>query len=122
MGVALVTGTSTGIGSAIALRLAREGHTVYGSVRSEASGEALLEAAGDLDLHLVLMDVNDHEAVEQGIGAVLEERGGIDILVNNAGISGGLAAIEDTPVSTFESVYGTNVLGGVRCIQAVLPG
>ena len=45
MTVSVVTGSSTGIGQATALRLARDGHTVHGSVRSEASGQALLEAA-----------------------------------------------------------------------------
>lgn len=122
MTVSLVTGCSTGIGSAIAGRLAREGHTVHASVRSEASGADLLEAADGLDLSLVIMDVDEDHGVEAGIGSVVEQSGPVDVLVNNAGISGGLKAVEETPVEVFESVMSTNLFGGVRCIRAVLPG
>ena len=122
MTVSLVTGRSTGIGTAIALRLAREGHTVHASVRTEASGAGLLEEAGELDLSLVIMDVDDDESVTTGIESVIEQSGRVDVLVNNAGIAGGLGAIEEIPVEVFESVFNTNLLGGVRCIQAVLPG
>lgn len=121
MTVSLVTGCSTGIGSAIALRLAREGHTVHASVRSEDSGSDLRAEAADLDLSLVIMDVDDDESVVAGVESVLAHSGRIDVLVNNAGISGGLGAIEETPTGVFESVMNTNLFGGVRCIRAVLP-
>ena len=87
MTVSLVTGCSTGIGAAIALRLAREGHTVHASVRTEASGAPLLAAASDLDLSLVLMDVDDGDSVAAGIESVIGQSGRVDVLVNNAGIS-----------------------------------
>ena len=122
MTVSLVTGCSTGIGAAIALRLAREGHTVHASVRTEASGAPLLAAASDLDLSLVLMDVDDGDSVAAGIESVIGQSGRVDVLVNNAGIAGGLGAIEEMPIEAFESVLNTNLLGGVRCIQAVMPG
>ena len=76
MTVSVVTGASTGIGFAIALRLAREGHQVHASVRSEASGQDLVEAADGLDLSLVVMDVDDDDSVAPGIGGVLEATGG----------------------------------------------
>jgi NAD(P)-dependent dehydrogenase (short-subunit alcohol dehydrogenase family) len=122
MTVSLVTGSSTGIGRAIALRLAREGHTVFGSVRSKASGAELLSEAGDLDLSLVVMDVDTDESVSAGIGSVLDQTGRIDVLVNNAGISGGLQPVEEISIDVLESAINTNVMGGVRCIKAVVPG
>ena len=120
MTVSLVTGASTGIGFATALRLAQEGHQVHASVRSEASGQALLDAAGDLDLSLVVMDVDHDDSVTAALEALLAATGGVDVLVNNAGIAIG-HAVEDTPLADFERVMNTNVWGTLRCIQALLP-
>ena len=120
MTVSVVTGTSTGIGFAIALRLAREGHQVHASVRSAARGQDLLEAADGLDLSLVIMDVDDDDSVAAGIGGVLEATGGIDVLVNNAGMTKG-HDIESTSVATFQQVMNTNAWGTLRAIHAVLP-
>lgn len=119
MTVSVVTGASTGIGFATALRLAREGHHVRASVRSPESGQALVDAAGDLDLSLVIMDVDDDESVAGALAGVLEETGGIDVLVNNAGITAG-HAIEETPLADFQRAMNTNAWGTLRCIQAVL--
>jgi NAD(P)-dependent dehydrogenase (short-subunit alcohol dehydrogenase family) len=118
--VAVVTGCSTGIGFATALRLAREGCRVYATVRSEASGAALQAEAADLPLSLLIVDVDGDESVAAGIGSVIAAEGRIDVLVNNAGVSGG-EAVETTPMSAFQSVMNTNTWGVVRGIQAVLP-
>jgi len=120
MQTAVVTGSSTGIGFATALRLAREGCRVYATVRSEASGGALIDAAGALPLSLLVLDVDDDTSVADGIASVIAAEGGIDILVNNAGIAVG-DAIERTPLETFQAVMNTNMWGSLRCIQAVLP-
>jgi NAD(P)-dependent dehydrogenase (short-subunit alcohol dehydrogenase family) len=120
MQIAIVTGCSTGIGFATALRLAREGCRVHATVRSEASGAALLDAAGDLPLSLLVLDVDDDASVTAGIASVIDAEGRIDILVNNAGVLQG-ADIEGTPLSVFQSVMNTNTWGTLRCIQAVLP-
>jgi NAD(P)-dependent dehydrogenase (short-subunit alcohol dehydrogenase family) len=114
--VSVVTGSSTGIGFATALRLASLGHTVLGTVRSEASGAALLEAAGDLDVGLLVMDVDDDRSVADALGG-LE----VDVLVNNAGITAG-HCVEETPMEVYQRVMNTNAWGIVRCVQAVLPG
>jgi len=120
MTVSVVTGVSTGIGFATALRLAQEGHRVYGSVRSEASGQALVEAADGLDLSLVVMDVDDDVSVAKALTGVLEATGGIDVLVNNAGVAWG-HDIESTSMATFQAVMNTNAWGTLRCIHAVMP-
>lgn len=120
MQTAIVTGCSTGIGHATALHLAREGYRVYATVRSVASGAALTEAAGDLPLSLLVLDVDSDESVASGIATVIEAEGGIDVLVNNAGIGDG-GDIETISVERFEAVMNTNTWGVLRCIQAVLP-
>jgi NAD(P)-dependent dehydrogenase (short-subunit alcohol dehydrogenase family) len=120
MQTAIVTGCSTGIGFATALRLAREGCRVHATVRSDASGAALLEAAGGLPVSLLVLDVDDDASVADGIASVVRAEGRVDILVNNAGVVVG-ADIEGTPLATFQSVMNTNTWGTLRCVQAVLP-
>ena len=119
MTVSVVTGSSTGIGYATALRLADEGHTVHASVRSEAGGESLLDAAGDRDVRLLVMDVDDDASVADALGTVVAD-GGVDVLVNNAGIAKG-HCVEETPIEVFQANMNTNAWGTLRCIQAVLP-
>ncbi|MGA9276887.1 SDR family oxidoreductase [Ilumatobacter sp.] len=116
----LVTGASTGIGFATALRLATEGHEVHASVRSLESGQALLDASTDLDLALVVMDVDDDDSVSVALDRLQAEHGPIDVLINNAGIAAG-HSIEETSVSEFQRVMNTNTWGTLRCIHAVLP-
>jgi NAD(P)-dependent dehydrogenase (short-subunit alcohol dehydrogenase family) len=108
MTVSLVTGASTGIGFATALRLAHEGHQVHASVRSEASGQALLDAAGDLDVSLVIMDVDHDDSVTAALEGLRAATGGVDVLVNNAGI-GKAVSLEEEPLEWFESVMDINV-------------
>ena len=120
MQTAIVTGCSTGIGFATALRLAREGCRVYATVRSEASGANLVEAAGNLPVSLLVVDVDDDASVADGIASVIAAEGRVDILVNNAGVAYG-GDIEATSLAEFQSIMNTNAWGTLRCIQAVLP-
>lgn len=91
--VILVTGSSQGIGRLTAETLAREGHTVYATMRSidqrNASARVALEALAEaeaLDLRVVELDVTDDNSVEAAIATVIEQSGHIDVVVNNAGI------------------------------------
>ncbi|MBW2725722.1 MAG: SDR family oxidoreductase [Deltaproteobacteria bacterium] len=123
MTISLVTGTSTGIGLATAVRLAQDGHSVYASMRDpEKAGplRAAAEQAG-VALEVVALDVVDDRSVRDAVGAILEREGRIDNLVNNAGIDEG-DCLEETPLETFHAVMETNFHGAIRCIQAVLPG
>jgi NAD(P)-dependent dehydrogenase (short-subunit alcohol dehydrogenase family) len=120
MQIAIVTGCSTGIGYATALRLAAAGCRVYATVRSEASGSALLDAAGDLPLSLLVVEVDDDESVARAFASVIEAEGRVDILVNNAGVVEG-SDIETTSLAVFQAMMNINTWGALRGIHAVLP-
>jgi len=123
MTVSLVTGTSTGIGLATAIRLARDGHSVYASMRDLAKADPLRAAAKEANvrLEIVPLDVDRDDSIRDGIATIIEREGRIDNLINNAGIDEG-DCFEETPIETFRSVMETNFHGAIRCIHAVLPG
>jgi NAD(P)-dependent dehydrogenase (short-subunit alcohol dehydrogenase family) len=111
--VILVTGASSGIGAAIAERLAGDGHRVFGTGRN-ADGKT---AAG---VELLPLDVCSEESVRTCVAAVLARAGHIDVLVNNAGylLAG---AIEDASIDQAKAQFETNFFGVVRMVKAVLP-
>ena len=122
MTTSLITGCSTGIGLATAVHLAAHGHTVYASIRDEASGDALLAAAAEAgaEVAVLSLDVNDPESIRDGVGHVLATAGGLDVLVNNAGV-GDLSTVEETTDADLLQMFQTNVFGPIAMIRAVLP-
>jgi len=123
MPVAVVTGTSTGIGLATAVALARAGHTVQATMRSPQRAPQLAEiaAAEKLPIKILPMDVDDDASVTQTIGQILADTARIDVPVNNAGVQGS-GPVEEVPLAEFRRNMETNYFGVLRCIQAVLPG
>jgi NAD(P)-dependent dehydrogenase (short-subunit alcohol dehydrogenase family) len=120
LSIALVTGTSTGIGLATAVTLARAGHKVYAGMRNPSGGGAELAAIANkekLPLTAVQMDVDNDQSVRDAFART----GQVDVLVNNAGI-GEMGSVEEMPLAAFRRVMETNFFGALRCIQAVLPG
>lgn len=122
MKVAVVTGTSTGIGLSASLHLAQNGYRVFAGMRNVAKADALQAAAQEqeLPIEVVQLDVCDPESVSQAFTYILQQ-GPVDVLVNNAGI-GGASPLEITPEAEHKQMFETNYFGAVRCIQAVLPG
>ena len=116
MGV-LITGCSSGIGHATALRLARAGQTVYATARRPES-IADLEQAGCRTLAL---DVTDEESMVAAVRQVEEAEGAVSALVNNAGYSQS-GAVESVPMEKVRAQFETNVFGLVRMCQLVLGG
>lgn len=113
----LITGCSTGIGHASALRLHRSGFPVYATARAP---EALrsLEADG---ITVLPLDVTDEESMDNAVKRVIEDHGAVAALVNNAG-SGVYGSVEDVPLDRARLSFETNVFGMIRLIQLVLPG
>ncbi|MFN9801099.1 MAG: SDR family NAD(P)-dependent oxidoreductase, partial [Bacteroidota bacterium] len=79
--VILVTGASSGIGKATALRLIRDGHRVYGTARRISEMQDIQEAGG----RALRMDVTSDEEVTAAVNNIIQAEGRIDILINNAG-------------------------------------
>ncbi len=123
MAIALITGTSSGIGLATTVTLARAGHTVIATMRNlDSAGElSRLVVAGRLPVTTLALDVDDDTSVARAFEEAVTEHGRIDVLVNNAGI-GWPGAVEETPLDTFRRIMETNYFGALRCIKAVLPG
>ncbi|MDQ3752417.1 MAG: SDR family NAD(P)-dependent oxidoreductase [Actinomycetota bacterium] len=121
MGVAgrtvLITGCSSGIGRATALRLARSGRSVYATAR-DPNSIASLEGPNCRTLRL---DVTDPDSIGEAVAAVEEESGPVGALINNAGYSQS-GAVEDVPMHLVRRQFETNVFGPLGLIQAVLPG
>jgi len=123
MSIALVTGTSTGIGLATAVTLARSGHTVIATMRNLASAGKLqkIVTVEKLPVTLAALNVDDDASADSALGNVLAEHGRLDVLVNNAGV-GGVGSVEEDSTARFREVMETNFFGALRCIKAVVPG
>ena len=121
-GTAVVTGTSSGIGFATALALARSGHRVFAGMRNTAKSSDLRAAAARerLPVDVIELDVESGESVERAFREI-DAAGPVGVLVNNAGI-GGASPLELTPEAEHRRMFETNYFGALRCIQAVLPG
>ena len=121
--VSVVTGANSGIGRATALHLASIGHEVYGTVRSAAKADKLMGMAKSqgVEINLVELDIADDQSVKTGMAEILKNAGRVDVLINNAGV-GGNSVAEECPVDLYADVMNVNLYGGIRCIQAVLPG
>ena len=120
--VAVVTGSSSGIGHEISLILARNGFTTYATMRNLQKGSDLKSIAEDekLPLHFAHLDVTDENSVKKAIQTIYDECGRIDILVNNAGY-GLTGAFEDLSIDEIKKQFETNVFGLIRTTQDVLP-
>ncbi|HET8661468.1 MAG TPA: SDR family NAD(P)-dependent oxidoreductase [Micromonosporaceae bacterium] len=115
----LITGASTGIGRASALRLAGAGHTVFAGVRREADGQSLQAAAANITpVMLDVTDGNQISAMAELVSRATRQR--LDGLVNNAGI-GVSGPLECIPVDMLRQQFEVNVFGQVAVTQAVLP-
>jgi NAD(P)-dependent dehydrogenase (short-subunit alcohol dehydrogenase family) len=122
MPVTLVTGTSTGIGFATALHLAKHGHTVVATMRNLAKAGPLEAAAREQGVRLVVreLDVTNQASIDRAMAATREREGAVDVLVNNAGI-GGATPLELTPEDEHRAMFEANYWGPILMIQAVLP-
>ena len=123
MAVILVTGSSTGIGYATALTLARNGHTVYASMRNPTRSPQLQETAEQENLKLITlpMDVLDEGSITDAVNGILAKEKQIDVLVNNAGVAA-WGSVEELDMEYFRRDMETNYFGTVRCIKAVMTG
>ena len=120
--VAVVTGSSTGIGYETSLILARNGFLTYATMRNLNKSESIesITTKENLPINIKQLDVTDDTSVKNAVEAMLSETGRIDLLVNNAGY-GLNGAFEDLAMDEIKAQYETNLFGLIRTTQAVLP-
>lgn len=114
--IILVTGASSGIGKATALRLLQQGHTVYVAARRlEAMQE--LQAHGAISLR---MDITQEADIKAVVQRITQEYGGVDVLVNNAGF-GMYGSVEETTIEDARYQFEVNLFGMARLTQLLIP-
>ncbi len=111
--VVLVTGATSGLGRAVAERLASSGYRVYGTGRNPKTDESP-------SFTLIRMDVTDEKSVRAAVQEILEKEGRIDAVLCNAG-SGIAGSVEETPIQEVRYQMETVFFGTLRTLQAVLP-
>jgi NAD(P)-dependent dehydrogenase (short-subunit alcohol dehydrogenase family) len=122
--IAIVTGSSSGIGFETTLTLARNGFYTYATMRNLKKSKSITEIANTekLPLQVVQLDVNDDISVKNAIDKIVSaaENKRIDALVNNAGY-GLFGPLEDTSIEEIKTQFETNFFGVIRVTQQVLP-
>ena len=120
--VAVVTGTSSGIGEEISLTLARNGFLTYATMRNLNKKENIKSVAEkeNLPVKIMMLDVTDDRSVNNTIQSITNETSRIDVLVNNAGY-GLMGAFEDLLMDEIKAQFETNLFGLIRTTQAILP-
>ena len=120
--VALVTGSSSGIGFETSLALARNGYHTFATMRNLGKDEKIKQIIEkeDLSIEILELNVDSEESVNRAIKTVSEKKGRIDVLVNNAGY-GMWGTVEDVSIDEFKEQFETNFFSIIRLIQKVAP-
>lgn len=120
--VAIVTGSSSGIGFETSLMLAENGFNVYATMRDLSKSEKILKMADNKKLQIEVgqLDVTSEQSVENAISAIVESEGQIDVLVNNAGY-GLMGPAEELTIDELREQFETNLFGVLRTTKKVLP-
>jgi NAD(P)-dependent dehydrogenase (short-subunit alcohol dehydrogenase family) len=120
--VAIVTGSSSGIGYETSLALARDGFYTFATVRNSKKAEKLLQIAKkeNLNIEIIELDVDDEKSISTAIEKIISKKQRIDVLVNNAGW-GLFGSVEDVSMKDFRAQFETNFFGIISIIQKVAP-
>jgi len=120
--VAVVTGSSSGIGFETSLLLAKNGFFTYATMRNLDKSNKIIDfkLKEKLPLEVLELDVTDDKSVKEAIEMIANEQGKVNVLVNNAGYAL-VGPLEELSIQEFKEQFETNVFGAIRVTQAVLP-
>jgi NAD(P)-dependent dehydrogenase (short-subunit alcohol dehydrogenase family) len=120
--VAVVTGSSSGIGFETSLLLARNGYYVYATMRNLNKSQKVKDIAkqDNLPLEVLQLDVNDDISVKDAFAKIVDDKQRVDVLVNNAGYDV-MGPVEELSLDDFKSQFETNFFGLIRVTKEVLP-
>jgi NADP-dependent 3-hydroxy acid dehydrogenase YdfG len=122
--IAYITGATSGIGRAIALRLAKNGYNIIVTGRRKLLLESLAEEIKhnyNVDVWVSQYDVRDANAVKEAVNALPEKWKQIDVLVNNAGLAVGLNSIQEGDIDDWERMIDTNIKGLLYVSRNIAP-
>jgi NADP-dependent 3-hydroxy acid dehydrogenase YdfG len=125
MSIAVVTGAGSGVGGAVAIRLAESGHSVALVSRREQTLKQTIELADPAAGPRMLVspcDISDERAVAAMAQQVRQRLGEVDLLVNAAGTNSPERSLETLAIDKYHEVMGANINGAYYCVQAFLPG
>lgn len=120
--VAMVTGSSSGIGYETALLLSRNGFDTFATMRNLNKSKEITDVAKkeNLPLQVLQLDVTNGRSVVDAINNILKGKDSIDVVVNNAGY-GLMGSLEDSSLDEIKAQFETNLFGAIRVMQKVLP-
>jgi NAD(P)-dependent dehydrogenase (short-subunit alcohol dehydrogenase family) len=120
--IAVVTGSSSGIGFETSLLLAKNGFRTFATVRNLEKAKDIRNVSdkGELPIQVVELDVSSDKSVDEAMDRIYDESNKIDILVNNAGYSL-IGALEDLTMDEIKAQFETNLFGTIRVMKSVLP-
>jgi len=120
--VAIVTGSSSGMGFETSLTLARDGYYTFATVRDIKKSDKISQIAKKekLNIEIIELDVDNEKSINSAIEKILAKKQRIDVLVNNAGW-GLFGSVEDVPLKEFRAQFETNFFGIISIIQKVAP-
>ncbi|MEK6931080.1 MAG: SDR family oxidoreductase [Thermoproteota archaeon] len=120
--VAIVTGSSSGIGYETALAFARDGFYTFATVRNPKKADKISQVAKkeNLNIEIIELDVDDEKSISAAIEKILAKKQRIDVLVNSAGW-GLFGSVEDVSMKDFRAQFETNFFGIISIIQKVAP-
>ena len=116
---AIVTGSATGIGEAIARRLARAGATIAVADLNAGGAQAVAASIGG-ESFAISIDISRSDSVNSAVAEVLKQRGRIDVLVNNAGLGGKAAPLWEQTDEDWQRIIAVNMTGVFNCCRAVI--
>ncbi|WP_010522480.1 SDR family oxidoreductase [Aquimarina agarivorans] len=118
----LITGTSSGVGLAASILLAKNNYKVYATMRNLKKSTVLKEAIAkdNLDIEILELDVTKYDTIEHAVNMIVEKDGKIDVLLNNAG-AGFAKTLEQTSLDQIDWITDVNYKGVVITTKAVLP-
>src|SRR5271170_1726024 len=115
----LITGSSRGLGRALAEAVLARGHRLVATARNPKQLSDLVERYGDR-VRAMALDVTDERAANAAVQSAVDAFGRLDVVVNNAGY-GDLASIEDTTMTDFRAQIETNLFGVINVTKAAIP-
>ena len=121
--VAVVTGSSTGVGYETSLALARNGFHTYATMRKlDGKSKQIIDIAKNenLPLDVIQLDVDNDKSVLDAVNKIVSENEKLDVVVNNAGFAL-FGAFEENSMEEIRTQFETNFFGAVRVMQSVIP-